>query len=98
MSIDILWCHVSLQWHFSLYFVSFYCLFLFSFEVSRELLEKFAEARTNNNVRWIKAIIEDESVNFVMSAPFGANIESDFAAFHQQLKVFLFSLLIFTHF
>jgi twinfilin-like protein len=56
--------------------------------VSHELLEKFADAREHNNVRWIKAVIDmdNELVNFVTSGPMGASIEADFGAVQGHLQ------------
>ena len=54
--------------------------------VSRDLLERFASARANNDVRWIKAVIEEETVVYVTSAPFGKDLKSDFESFTKHLQ------------
>mmetsp|Transcript_21790 Transcript_21790/g.33859 ORF Transcript_21790/g.33859 Transcript_21790/m.33859 type:complete len:358 (-) Transcript_21790:45-1118(-) len=56
--------------------------------VSKDLLERFAAARSQGNVRWIKAVIDmdAELVNFVTSGPMGGSIEADFGAVQGHLQ------------
>jgi len=46
--------------------------------VSHELLEMFAAARKNGDVRWIMAHIVEESVEFMRDWPLSNNFEADF--------------------
>lgn len=48
--------------------------------VSQDLLERFAQARGGNSVRWIKAVIQEESVVYVTDHSNSGNFENDFKA------------------
>jgi twinfilin-like protein len=46
--------------------------------VSGELLDRFAKARAEGGIRWIKAVIQDESVVYVTDHPRSENLEKDY--------------------
>jgi twinfilin-like protein len=54
--------------------------------VSSGLLERFAAARTSGDVRWIKAVIREESVEYVTDHPNSGDLEKDFRSFASVLE------------